>query len=191
MLAAVPKGMHHAGMPHPASHKESARQGQRGCRPRGAAGFTTLELLVAAIVIVVLAGLVVSLAQLHIIRHQVSASMAAAEPLQARMADFYRQLGEWPAGRQDLGLPADPAASRSSYVQGTEIEHDRLTLRFGRRAHASIAGTQLMLRAVATEHDQLAWRCYPEFPGNGIPPPGPPQSPGSDLPARYWPAECR
>jgi Tfp pilus assembly major pilin PilA len=175
----------------PAFQEEASCRWPHRSSAHGGAGFTTLELLVAAIVILVLAGLVVSLAQLHIIRHQVSSSVTAAEPLQRRVGDFYQQLGEWPVDRRDLGLPVDPAASRSSYVQGTAIERDMLALRFGRRAHASIAGTQLMLRAVAAENDQLAWRCYPEFPENGTPIPGSPRSPGSDLPARYWPAECR
>jgi len=190
MLAAAPERVHHQQMLRSAFQELLYRR-QSLSRAHGLAGFTTLELLVAAIVILVLAGLVVSLAQLQIIRHQVGSSVAAAEPLQRRVGDFYQQLGEWPVDRRDLGLPVDPAASRSSYVQSIEIERDMLALRFGRRAHASIAGTQLMLRAVASEHDQLAWRCHPEVPDNADAGTGSSQLPTSDLPARFWPAACR
>jgi len=158
-------------------------------------GFTLLEMLVAASVVLVLTALLLSLVQLHVIRHQVASTERSLAGIQEKLLDFHDQLAQWPSRRTDVRLDADPASSRTSYTQAVEISGPAIVVTFGRRAHPRIAGMQLKLEAMSNDDGSWHWRCRE---ANAATSPG--QSAGPQrfaaveamtLPPRYHPKACR
>lgn len=156
-------------------------------------GFTLLEMLIAATVVIVLTTLLLSLVQLQVIRHQVDSAERAQADLRERLVDVHAQLMQWPAARAEIGLAPDPATSRSSYVQAVEVTGSTIVLTFGRRAHPRIAGMRLGLQAISAPDGQWRWRCIDSTEHAGL-------SAGSrsrqivgasNLPVRYHPKVCR
>lgn len=95
----------------------------------------------------------------YTIRSQVAEGLALASAAKVAVAEFYATNGRWPVNNQEAGLEGKLAGQ---YTSSVTISKGTLTIRYGARAYASIAGRQLTLRPVVGPEETVIWNC-----GNG------------------------
>ena len=159
-------------------------------------GLTTIELVVALAATGLMLALAVSAVGTYAIRAQVAESVALAAPLQYEVAREFRAVGMPPADGRAVGQPAGGRPG-GTYLDNIDIIDGRIELRFGRAAHAAIAGRVLSLTPFETVDRQVVWLCGNDVPGVGLRPLGfwggsrqAVQAP-TTIEARYLPRACR
>ena len=166
-----------------------------GPRKRNASerGLTTIEVVVALAVTLLVLSLLFSAVDTYLVRRQVAESLTLAQPLQHRVAHTFRSSGEPPG---DAGQWTAEVGG-GTYVDTIDIVDGRIDLRFGRAADSAIAGRVLSLTPFETADLEVVWVCGSAAPGVGLHPLG--FSGGSrqavqvptSIEPRYLPPACR
>jgi type IV pilus assembly protein PilA len=134
----------------------------------------------------ILAAIAIPAYQDYTIRSQVVEGLNLASGPKYAVAEYYAQKGEWPLDAASAGI--GPVSG--TYVESLTVANGSLVITYGGRANAKLAGQRLILSPGATRAGDIVWMCGdhaapPEVVTRG---PGPS---GSDLAAKYLPANCR
>ena len=160
-------------------------------------GFSLAELTIVLAVTALLLGLGASAYKTHVVRGQVTQSLALAARAQARVAESFRRDGEPPADRESAGLPRDGTADRGAYVDSIEVVDGRIDLRFGSGADPSLTGRSLSLTPFESANRDLFWVCGNRIAGAGLQPLGFANGARqavqvlAQIEPRYLPSQCR
>ncbi len=120
-------------------------------------GFTLIELMIVVAIIGILASVAVPAYQSYSVRAQVSEGMNLAGPVQAAVAEFWYDNGNYPADNADAGIA--PATSYvGNYVTGISANGADVEITYGNKANIQIAGEIVVLTAVAS-NGSIRWDC--------------------------------
>jgi Tfp pilus assembly major pilin PilA len=162
---------------------------------RRSAGFTVIELVLAAIATLIVAAVIVSAFRTHFVRAQVASGVQLASPWRSMVELRFRDSGTVPRTWADL--KAASANISSIYVETVEVEHGRIDIIFGDGAASPIAGRRVSLTPYETADQEIVWICGNGVPGPGLEPlgfasggPQPTQIAATVAP-RYLPPVCR
>ncbi|MEA3261629.1 MAG: pilin [Pseudomonadota bacterium] len=136
-------------------------------------GFTLIELMIVVAIIGILAAVAIPAYQDYTIRSQVSEGMSLAAGAKTAVAEFYNQMGDYPASNESAGL--SPSASiTGSYVESVDAADGVITITYGNEVNSTIDGDTLVVSAIA-EGGSIKWNCKTD---GGIDP-------------KYVPTSCR
>ena len=120
-------------------------------------GFTLIELMIVVAIIGILASVAVPAYQSYSVRAQVSEGMNLAGPVQAAVAEFWYDNGNFPADNADAGV-APAVAYSGNYVTGVTANGADVEIRYGNDASIQIAGEIVVLTAVP-DNGSIRWDC--------------------------------
>lgn len=126
-----------------------------------------LEMMAVVAVVAILASLAVPSYMEMIVRDQIRTALPLADIAKQPVAAAWQSTQALPPDNASAGLP--PAEKIvSNYVSGVVVRNGAISLTFGNRASASIAGKTLTLRPAVVEDAPvvpIAWVCgYAESP---------------------------
>lgn len=120
-------------------------------------GYTLIELMITVAILGILASVAVSAFQTYSVRAQVSEGLHLSGPLQFAVAEFYNDRGAFPADNNDAGILAANNYT-GQFVSGISINGAVISIMYGNRASAKIAGETVTLTAVP-DLGSLNWDC--------------------------------
>ena len=120
-------------------------------------GYTLIELMITVAILGVLASVAISAFQTYSVRAQVSEGLNLSGPLQSAVAEYYNDRGAFPADNNDAGILAANNYS-GQFVSGISINGAVISILYGNRASAQIAGETVTLTAVPNL-GSLNWDC--------------------------------
>lgn len=120
-------------------------------------GFTLIELMIVVAIIGILASVAVPAYQSYSVRAQVSEGMNLAGPVQAAIAEYWYDNGNYPADNADAGIAAANAYS-GNYVTGISANGADVEITYGNLANLQIAGETVVLTAVSS-NGSIRWDC--------------------------------
>jgi Tfp pilus assembly protein PilE len=126
-------------------------------------------------IIGILAAIAVPAYQDYVIRSQVSEGLILAGPTRAMVADAYAQSGQWPD-------PESLDVEGARYVESVQVGDGVISIRYGKGAHPSIAGSTLSLHATGSPTGEVTWDCGYASPASRA---------GTDVSPKHLPSECR
>ncbi len=103
----------------------------------------------------ILAAIAIPAYQMYTVRAQVAQGLILAQPLERAIAEQYQLRHRWPVGLTDLGVSPSPS---SRYVAAIDLDHGTLSIVYGNRASALIAGHTLSLRPTILD-GRIDWAC--------------------------------
>ena len=119
-------------------------------------GFTLIELMIVVAIIGILAAIALPAYQDYTIRAQVSEGLVIAEALKTSLTEYYASNGSFPATQVNVGYNN---AITGAYVQGVTSALGTITVVFGNKANAKIAGSSVNLAAAVDANGDVAWVC--------------------------------
>lgn len=120
-------------------------------------GFTLIELMIVVAIIGVLASVAVPAYQSYSVRAQVAEGMNLAGPVQAAVAEFWYDNGNFPADNADAGITG-PGSFSGNYVTGIGANGASVEITYGNSANIQIAGETVVLTAVPS-NGSILWDC--------------------------------
>ncbi len=120
-------------------------------------GYTLIELMITVAILGILASVAVSAFQTYSVRAQVSEGLHLSGPLQSAVTEFYNDRGAFPANNTAAGVLAANNYS-GQFVAGISINGAVISILYGNRASAKIAGNTVTLTAVPSL-GSLNWDC--------------------------------
>jgi len=153
-------------------------------------GFTLIELMIVVAIIGILAAIAIPAYQDYTIRAQVTEGLNLASELKTAIGDFNSNRGRVPPNNTSAGSSI-AASITGNYVTGVGSANGAITITYGNRVNATIAGGTLTLTPYANPAGGLVWRCNTApVPAGGVLPAGTAYAAGTVLP-KYTPADCR
>jgi type IV pilus assembly protein PilA len=146
-------------------------------------GFTLIELMIVVAIIGILAAIAIPAYDNYIIRTQVSEGASLADDARTAVADFYQNLGHFPANNSSASLPTSSSIS-GDYVSSLDASNGILVVRFGgNQISRTINGAILAYSATPTAGGgSVNWNCKST---SGI------AGSQTNIANRYLPAICR
>jgi len=136
----------------------------------------------------ILAAIAIPAYQDYTIRAQAVEGFHLASGPKAAVAEYYAQKGEWPLDGEAAGL----RPISGNYVESVTVANGSIVITYGGRAHQKLASQRLILSPGVTQAGDVVWMCgdhgAPEDVEVVTRGPGPS---GSDVAAKYLPANCR
>ncbi len=137
-------------------------------------GFTLIELMIVIAIISILAAIAIPAYQDYTIRAKVAEGLVLIAPVKVAIDEQFLANGTIPAGdNRSFYLPA-PASISGSYTRAVTVTGGLITIGY-RTLGGDATGTTLILAPI-TATGGVHWTCG---------------GPGSTLPNRYRPANCR
>lgn len=153
-------------------------------------GFSMLELMVVLAIIATLALLAMPTYFDKIVREQVVEALPLADLAKGPIAAAWSSGGTFPVDNAAAGLP-DADKIVNNYVRAMSVREGAIDITFGNRAHSSINGKVLTLRAAVVDDTRMVpvtWVC-----GNATAPDKMTVKGlnNTNIPAIYLPRRCR
>lgn len=120
-------------------------------------GFTLIELMIVVAIIAILAAIAIPAYQDYVIRSQVSEGASLAEGSKTAVAEFYSNLGRFPASNVSAGVAASTSIL-GTYVTGVVITKGVITVTYGGKANAALT-TKTLEFSATTNAGSTKWRC--------------------------------
>ena len=143
--------------------------------------FTLIELMIVVAIIGILAAVAIPTYQRYTIQTQVTEGLSLTGNAKTAVATFQARNGRYPASNASAELAAAGSIS-GDYVSQVDVSRPtpgQITVVYnGAEANSQIAGDQLVLSAVSTG-GALEWVCQTS------------STPGTPVPSRYLPDNCR
>jgi Tfp pilus assembly major pilin PilA len=140
------------------------------------------------VVIALLAAIAIPGYQAYAIRAQIIEGLVMSEQLKAAVADKYASDDAWPGSLADLGGP--PSLS-GPHVAAVAVDQGTISIKYGNRANALIAGHVLSLRPTVTDSGAVVWTCGYAASRGSDPAAGAAAPNLTDVGADHLPASCR
>ena len=119
-------------------------------------GFTLIELMIVVAIIGILAAIALPAYQDYTIRAQVSEGLVIAEGLKTSITEYYASNGSFPATQANVGFAAN---INGTYVGNVTSALGTITVLYGNKANAKIAGSSVNLAAAVDASGDVAWVC--------------------------------
>jgi len=163
-----------------------------GWRPRRAAGFTWIEMLIVLTVLGVLALMTIPAMQDSALKKQVKDGMSLAEVAKSGVQAAYTLMGtgDMPADNAAAGIPAHDKIV-GNYVSDVNVAAGAVTLTFGNNASKQLTGKKLTIRPAVVPGQPtvpIAWLCHLVNVPTGMDVKG---ADITDIPLNWLPIECR
>ena len=155
-----------------------------------ARGFTFIEIILVAAVLLLIAVLAFPALQDIALKKQVKEGMALAELAKAGVQQAYTLTGEMPADNKVAGVP-EATKIVGNVVSAVTVTDGAITLTYGNNAGKALAGHRLTLLPAVVPDERavpIAWLCHE------VPEPKGMQRKGrdeTDVPPAWLPVECR
>jgi type IV pilus assembly protein PilA len=134
----------------------------------------------------ILAAIAVPAYQDYTIRAQTASGLQLASGAKVAVAEYYAQKGEWPRD----GATAGVGPVSGPYVESVNVQNGSVVITYGDRVNAKLAGQRLVLLPGVTQGGDVVWTCGEHAGPDDIVTHGPGPH-GSDVAAKYLPANCR
>ena len=141
-------------------------------------GFTLIELMIVVAIIAILAAIAIPAYQDYVIRSQVSEGASLAEGSKTAVAEYYSNVGRFPANNVSAGV-APSGSITGSYVTQVNIVGGRITVTFGNKANVNITagGANALAFSPIGGGGSTLWNCT--------------STAGSSVNVKYRPTICR
>ncbi|MBS0193777.1 MAG: pilin [Proteobacteria bacterium] len=124
-------------------------------------GFTLIELMIVVAIIAILAAIAIPAYQDYVIRSQVSEGASLAEGSKTAVAEFYSNVGHFPASNASAGVSA-AASINGSYVKTVTVTNGLITVNYSsagpQKANSAINGKNLAFSPF-TAAGATKWNC--------------------------------
>lgn len=159
-------------------------------RTRPDRGFTLIELMIVVAILGIMSTLALPTFVDRVVRAQVQEGIQVAAFVQEAVQQEWRRAGRMPKDNGAGGMP--PAvAIVGNYVSRIDVEDGAITITYGQRANAFLAGKRLTLRPAVVESHRVvpvAWVCGAASVPTSMSVKG---TNRTSLPPQFLPADCR
>jgi type IV pilus assembly protein PilA len=128
-------------------------------------GFTLIELMIVIAIIGILAAIAIPAYQNYTIRAQITEGLSLADNYKTAVAEFYQNVGTFPAGVSATGSPTTipmPGNTVGKYVSAVTVDASgniKITYA-GPQASAKLTGANVLYLNVGTDtNGDVAWVC--------------------------------
>lgn len=152
-------------------------------------GFTLIELMIVVAIIGILAAIAIPAYQDYTIRAKVTEGISLAGEVKTAIADTYQGLGYFPGAQVSYGLPAAASISGKFVASVAVNSSGKITITYRTLGGEVKSGSNALTLQPNTANGAINWACgY----GTGMSSDGTPfKATGTDIPAKYLPANCR
>ena len=119
-------------------------------------GFTLIELMIVVAIIGILAAIAIPAYQDYTIRAQVTEGINLAGVLQTGIAEYFTNVGSFPATLSAAGISSSPSGK---YVTNLAITNGGITVTYGNQANVKVSGCTLSLLPYTDANNDVLWRC--------------------------------